>query len=195
MPSSASLFIESLYILILRYLQLVAAAFTVSFVSAAGAQQGQYLIQPGDVLAASVWQEADLKRELLIVRPDGWFTFPLAGEILAQGRTVTKVTEDLKDKISAYIPDPAVTVEVANVSGNQFYVLGKVARPGVFPMSRPTDIVQALAIAGGTTTFASLGNIIVLRRENRVLTAIEFDYADVEKGRNLDQNIELRYPL
>jgi polysaccharide biosynthesis/export protein len=138
-----------------------------------------------------VWKEADLQQDVL-VRPDGKFTFPLAGEVNARGRSVEEIREELVEKITAFIPDPVVTVQMQQTTGNVIFVLGKVTRPGQFVMSRNMDIMQALAVAGGTATFAALGKIKVLRRSGGQLSAIPFEYDEIEKGRELDQNILLQ---
>ena len=72
------------------------------------------------------------------------------------------------------------------------YVLGKVNRPGEFPFSQPVDVMQALALAGGATPFAAVNDIRILRRDGSRLVAVEFHYAEVERGRKLEQNIVLR---
>lgn len=150
-----------------------------------------YQIQPGDVLSVSVWKEEDLTTEV-IVRPDGKITFPLAGEATAAGDTVEHLRKLMADRLTKYIPDPVVTISVRALSGNIVYIIGKVNRPGQFPILRNVDVMQALTMAGGTSTYASLDNIKILRRDNGRLTAIPFEYSDVEKGKNLEQNIILK---
>lgn len=150
-----------------------------------------YRIQPGDVLMIAVWKERDLQAELL-VRPDGGISFPLAGDLAAGGRTVAQLGDVLGEKLKRYIPDPVVTVTVKSIGGNRVYVLGKVNRPGEFPFSQPLDVMQALALAGGATPFAAVNDIQILRRTGNRLVAVEFHYADVERGRKLEQNIVLR---
>jgi polysaccharide biosynthesis/export protein len=157
-------------------------------VSAFGAEG--YLLQPGDVLTVSVWKEADLSSELL-VRPDGGITMPLAGEIAASGHTVEDVRSTIDQRLRKYIPEPAVTVSVKQTLGNQIFVIGKVNHPGPYPIIRPVDVVQALSLAGGTTPFASVDNIKVLRRHGEQQTIIPFRYSDIEHGRKLEQNILL----
>src|SRR6266436_2827680 len=68
-----------------------------------------YYLQPGDILEVSVWKETDLQHEILI-RPDGGFTFPLAGEVDAAGKSVEDVRVFLADRLKRYVPDPVVTV-------------------------------------------------------------------------------------
>lgn len=154
------------------------------------AQQAAYTVHPGDVLQISVWREEDLQREVL-VRPDGGFSFPLAGDIQARGKSVVALQEELASRIERYIPDPVVTVSLGAIQGNKMYVVGKVNRPGEFVMTGDVDVMQALAIAGGTTPFAALKDIQILRRVDGEQRAIPFRYPEVERGENLEQNIVL----
>jgi polysaccharide biosynthesis/export protein len=150
-----------------------------------------YLLQPGDVVQVVVWKDQDLQGDVLI-RPDGGLSFPLAGDVVAAGRTVDAVRADIEQRIRHYLPDGVVTVAVKQVSGNRIFVIGKVNRPGDFPLTRPTDVMQALSLAGGMTVFADANAIRVLHRDRGRLTAIRFRYGDIEKGQNLDQNVLLQ---
>ncbi len=150
----------------------------------------QYLINPGDLLEVSVWKELDLQRTVLI-RPDGAFSFPLSGDIVAQGRSVEDIRQELERRLATYIPDLVVTVTVAEIRGNKIFVIGQVKNPGEFVMNPRVDVMQALSIAGGTTPFAQLNNIRILRRRNGIQTIREFRYSDIIKGQNLSQNILL----
>lgn len=152
----------------------------------------KYYIQPGDILSISVWKEEDLKRDVL-VRPDSKISFPLIGDIGVSKKTVKDLNDEISKKLSKYIPDPDVSVEIRQINGNTIYILGKVNRPGSYTVGRPTDVMQALSLAGGTSTFAELDNIIVLRRdENQIQQSISFKYSEVEEGENLEQNIILK---
>jgi polysaccharide export outer membrane protein len=150
-----------------------------------------YRVNAGDTLEISVWKEEDLQREVL-VRPDGGMSFPLAGEIQAEGKTVAQIRTDLESRLSRYIPDLVLTVTVTDVSGNRVFVVGQVDRPGVFVMNPDLDVMQALSLAGGTTPFASLKDIKILRRQGTERTAIAFDFTEVSRGRSLQQNIVLQ---
>lgn len=149
-----------------------------------------YRIQPGDVLQVSVWQEQDLRGEIL-VRPDGGISFPLVGDLPASGLTIAELIGTFKTKLSRLIPDPEVTIAIKQIGGNRIYVIGKVNRPGEFSFSRPIDVMQALSLAGGATPFAALNDIRILRREAGRLQSLSFRYGDVENGRELSQNILL----
>ncbi len=173
------------------WILLMSAAFIAAPVAAQEPPNAGYAIQPGDILEISVWKEEDLQREVL-VRPDGRFSFPLAGEVDATGKTVGDLREEIAASLQKYIPDLIVTVSVKNILGNKVYVLGQVNRPGEFVVNPRVDVMQALSMAGGTTPFAALNDIVVLRRDgNGSQRAIRFAYKDVERGRSLDQNIVL----
>jgi polysaccharide export outer membrane protein len=150
-----------------------------------------YKINPGDIIAISVWRETDLQREVLI-RPDGKFSFPLAGDIDAKGKSVEQVRELLTKKLSRYIPDLVVSVSVLAINGNKVYVIGQVNRPGDISVNPNIDIMQALSIAGGANPFAQLNDISILRRTENGLISIPFRYSDIEKGKRLEQNIVLK---
>ena len=150
-----------------------------------------YLLQPGDVLNVSVWKETDLTAEVLI-RPDGGLSFALAGDLHAAGHTVGELTAMLEKRIRKFEPDAVVTVSIKVAAGNRVYVIGKVTHPGDFPLNRPTDVMQALSLAGGATPFADTNAIRILRRDGDHQTAITFRYGDVEHGRKLQQNILLQ---
>ena len=123
---------------------------------------------------------------------DGGITFPLAGDLVAAGRSVEDLRGDLAARLNHYIPDAVVTVGVKAVAGNRVYVIGKVNRAGDYMLVRPTDVMQALSLAGGMTPFADSNSIKVLRRDNGKERAFEFRYGDVEQGRRLEQNILLQ---
>lgn len=147
-----------------------------------------YQVQPGDIIEISVWKEPDLSKELL-VPPDGNLSFPLIGHLKAQGYTVQQLQAEIAQKLSTYIPQPSVTVTLLKAAGNLYYVVGKVNRPGQYPMVGPTSVLQALSMAGGMTTYASENAIRIIRKGEP--QAIRFRYSDLEDGESLDQNILL----
>ena len=154
------------------------------------AQEAGYTVKPGDTLMVAVWKEPELQGDVLVT-PDGAFTFPLVGTVDARGKTVTQLQQLVTERLQKYISEPVVTVSVKDIKGNKVYVIGQVNRPGEFIVNPRVDVMQALSMAGGTTPFASLGNIIVIRRSAGEQQALRFDYTDVVKGRNLQQNIDL----
>jgi polysaccharide biosynthesis/export protein len=150
-----------------------------------------YRLQPGDVITVSVWKETELQSEVL-VRPDGGFSFALAGDVDAVGKTVEEIRAILVERLKRYIPNPVVTVAVKLIGGNRIYVVGRVNHAGDFPLSSPLDVMQAIALAGGTTPFAAINDIVILRRQNGGPQALHFHYSDVARGRELAQNVLLQ---
>ena len=157
-----------------------------------GSQGASYRIGPEDVLMISVWKEDELQREVL-VRPDGGISFPLAGDVAVAGKTTQQVELEITRKIRRYIPDAVVTVSVKTISGYTIYVNGKVNNPGKFTLGRYVDVVQALTLAGGLSPFAKEGSILVQRRDPRGrIIVFPFNYKEIRKGKNLQQNIILQ---
>jgi polysaccharide export outer membrane protein len=150
-----------------------------------------YRLQPGDVITVSVWKETELQSEVL-VRPDGGFSFALAGDVDAVGKTVEEIRTILVERLKRYIPNPVVTVAVKVIGGNRIYVVGRVNHAGDFPLSSPLDVMQAIALAGGATPFAAINDIVILRRHNGEQQALHFHYSDVARGRELAQNVLLQ---
>jgi polysaccharide biosynthesis/export protein len=150
-----------------------------------------YHLQPGDVITVSVWKETELQTDVL-VRPDGGFSFALAGDVEAVGKTVEEVRAVLVERLKRYIPSPVVTVALKQLNGNRIYVVGRVNHAGDFPLSSPIDVMQAIALAGGTTPFAAINDIVILRRHNGEQQALHFHYSDVARGRDLSQNVLLQ---
>jgi len=164
--------------------------FLAAFAQSPNPVAPSYRLGPEDVLDISVWKDDALSRPV-VVRPDGFISFPLVGEILAEGQTVDQFTSIFKDRLSRYVPDPTVTVSVTQMNSNKIYVIGKVNRPGEYVVGHHTDVMQALSLAGGLTPFASQSNIKILRRINEKQVIFPFDYGDVLSGDELEQNIIL----
>jgi polysaccharide export outer membrane protein len=167
------------------------AAMALGTLCASAYAADNYRLQAGDVLTVSVWKETDLSSDLL-VRPDGGISMPLAGEIAAAGHTADEVRATIEQRLRKFIPDPTVAVIVKQTMGNQIFVIGKVNRPGEYPVARPVDVMQALSLAGGTTPFAAVDDIRILRRAGTGQVTMRFRYRDIEHGRNLQQNIVLQ---
>jgi polysaccharide export outer membrane protein len=143
-----------------------------------------------DVLEISVWKDEALTKQA-VVRPDGMVSFPLIGQIRAAGRTVEDLQREIQRKISRYVPDAPVTVMVLEIGSPKIYVVGKVNKPGVYIMGHYLRVMQALAMAGGTTTFADRDDIMIIREKKGRQTIMKFNYDRVASGRDLHKNITL----
>jgi polysaccharide export outer membrane protein len=171
---------------LLVVLLLIGAAYP-----AAAQTTPDYTLNAGDTLDIAVWKEEDLTKKDVIVRPDGKFSFPLAGEITAAGRTIAQIEADITARLKRYIPEPVVSVTVKNLDGCRVYVIGQVTKPGSFVMNPRLSVLQALSLAGGLTPFAAANDIIVLRGTGPSQRTVPFHYGDITKGRSLNQNVML----
>lgn len=172
---------------------LVAEERVVEEIVAEAGAVSSYLINSGDILEIFVWNEEELRREV-VVRPDGFISLPLAGQIQAGGKTPDQLEAAVAEALGKYLKDvPHVTASVIQLAGYKIYVLGKVNRPGEYPINRQTDVMQALALGGGLNQFAAENKIVVLRRDaNGVQRAIDFEYGEVKAGDDLETNILLQ---
>jgi polysaccharide export outer membrane protein len=160
-------------------------------VPALAAEEPGYTIQAGDLLSISVWREPTLQGPVT-VRPDGGLSFPLVGELDARGKTVGDLQKMITERLKRFISDPVVSVSIQEVRGSKVYVIGQVNRPGDFVLRHNTNVMQALAMAGGPTAFASLGDIKVIRTQGALQISLNFKYTDVVRGRDLNQNVNLQ---
>jgi len=177
----------------LATLALFAASLGVGVANAAESTTSiaEYRLHAGDKLDVAVWKETELTRPALVISPDGRISFPLVGDVMAGGRTVTEVRGEIENRLKKYIPEPVVTVLVAGVEGNVSYVIGQVNKPGAIVMNPAINVMQALSIAGGATPFAKLDSIIVIRRGAGGQKILNFRYGQVADGKNLEQNVQL----
>ena len=160
--------------------------------SVSSSGEDAYQIGPQDVLEISVWKDEILSRKVT-VRPDGFITFPLIGEVLVEGRTVGALAKEMDERLTQFVSDPRITIAVSEVNSFRIFVIGKVNKPGGFQIGQYTDVMQALSLAGGLTPFAREGSMKVLRRGKQGdQTTFPFDYGEVLKGKNLEQNIVLQ---
>ena len=157
---------------------------------ASAADQGDYSIGPGDVLDISVWKDEALTRSC-VVRPDGFISFPLIGDVLATGRTASQVKSEMEGRLKRYVPGLTLSLEIKQINSMIIYVIGKVNAPGRFVMNTNVDVLQALATAGGLNVFAKRNDIKIFRQGKHETTIFPFEYDMVIDGKRLEQNIRL----
>ncbi len=145
-----------------------------------------YEIGPEDHLLIRVWREPDVSGGV-IVRPDGRITLPLIGEVQAGGKTPEQLKEVITERMSEVLNRPEVMVSVIAVRSKKYYITGQVNRTGAFPLVVPTTVLEALSGAGGFQQWADRKNIVILRGNKR----FKFNYKQVIKGKNMEQNIYL----
>jgi polysaccharide export outer membrane protein len=156
-------------------------------------RKGGYVIGANDLLQIDVWKNQDLSGRHH-VRPDGSITLPIIGDVQAAGLTPGQVREMLGRKLSRFLRDDAtvITVTVTEVNSYRINVVGKVERPGVYTPKDFVTVLDALALAGGTSKFADTDNIIIIRRDHDgTQRKIPFVYSEVVAGRHLEMNLTL----
>lgn len=146
-----------------------------------------FKVGPQDVLKVVVWREQDFTG-LYTVHSDGKITLPLAGDIQAGGLTAEEIQRNVTAALSKLIQKPNVTVTVQQVLSQKYYMDGEIGRPGEYQLTAPTTVLEAISVAGGLREFANGKKIYILRGTER----LHFNYKEVIKGKNLDQNVVLQ---
>ena len=154
-------------------------------------QNKPYVLGCGDTLKVTVWRHEEASADAVIM-PDGKTSLPLVGEVAAAGLTVDELKDELNRKYSEYITEPHITITVKETNSLKIYVLGEVTHPGEFKLTAYTDVLQAISMAGGFTIYANKSNIDIIRKEGDKKIKINFNYNEVLKGKNLNQNIPLK---
>lgn len=150
-----------------------------------------YVIGPDDVLQVMYWREKDVSAEVT-VRPDGMISLPLLNDVQAAGLTPDQLRDKVNQLATKFFEDPNVTVNIKAINSRKVFITGSVTKPGPYPLTSPTTVLQLIAMAGGLTEFADQKNITVMRTENGRPVSYAFNYKDVTKRKNLQQNIELK---
>jgi polysaccharide export outer membrane protein len=150
-----------------------------------------YIIGPDDALTIVFWREKDLSGDV-VVRPDGKISLPLLNDVQASGLTPDQLREALVQSASRFVTDPSVTIMVKQINSRKVYVTGQVNKPGPFALTDNMTVLQMLALAGGLQEWADADHILVMRTEQGQTKSFKFNYKDVRKGKNLQQNILLK---
>jgi len=150
-----------------------------------------YVIAPDDVLAIDVWKEAEITRTVP-VRPDGKISLPLLNDVQAAGLTAMDLASVIAERLKKFIANPQVTVIVTAVNSQRIYILGEVPKAGIVPLLPSMTVLQAISSAGGFSQYANQKGVYVLRTENGQQVKYPFNYKEVVKGINIQQNIVLK---
>jgi polysaccharide export outer membrane protein len=153
-----------------------------------------YEIGPDDVLEVLVWRNEALSKTVT-VRPDGKISLPLIGDVEVAGQTAEQVREAITTRLTGYYKDlPQVSIIVQEVNSYVIYIMGEIQRPAQYVVKRGTTFLQAVALAGGFTPFASTNDIYILRngQGNNGQTALRIRYKDIFTGKHQENNILLK---
>ena len=150
-----------------------------------------YVIGPEDVLSIVFWRDKDMSAEV-VVRPDGKISLPLLNDLTAAGHTPEQLRALLIKGASKYLEDPNATVVVKEIHSRKVFVTGQVGKPGSYPLIGDMNVLQMIAHVGGLLEYADTKNIVVMRTEGGTERRFKFNYKDVVKGKNVEQNIALK---
>ncbi len=151
-----------------------------------------YMVGAGDVLQVRAWKNEALSQRV-VVRPDGYITLPLVGDVLASGREVESIGKEIAEQAARYYTEPqTVAVEVAELHSYRVYVLGEVTRPGEYTPRGQVTVLQAIALAGGFTRFANPNRMMIVRRDGHGERRIPFVYGQVVDEGDLRENLPLQ---
>jgi polysaccharide biosynthesis/export protein len=152
---------------------------------ASAATGSALIIGAEDVLFIRVWQQPELSGSVS-VGPDGTISLQLIDEVKAAGLTPRQLEQELVVRFKKFIREPEVNVQLIRMNSRTFIIQGDgVNRPGIYPLTRPMTVMEALLAGGGFTTFANKKKMYVLRGTTR----FNFNWIEVSKGKNLKQNI------
>ncbi len=150
-----------------------------------------YIIGAGDILKITTWKEPDFSLDTAMVRSDGKITIPLVDDVIAAGVTTMKLKVDIEKRLAQYVDTPFVTVTVVNPVSQRFYILGEVVNTGEYPLVKNLTVMQAFAVAGGFTEWASKKEIILFRKDGEEEKIIKINYKDILKG-DFSNNIPIK---
>lgn len=149
----------------------------------------EYRIGPQDLLEISVFLNQDLKREVR-VNTGGLISLPLIGSVQAGGKTVQELEADLSQKYGkTYLQTPQINVFIKEFTSQRVTLEGSIAKPGIYPITGKTSLLQAIAIGGGTQAIANETSVVVFRVVKGQRMAAVFDLKQIRSGQTEDPEI------
>lgn len=173
---------------------LALAAVTALWTGTACAEE--YYMRPGDELNIVVTQQQDLgnsstNQSPFVVRPDGNVSFPLVGEIHAEGMTVSQFTDVLQQGLARYIVDPDVSVNISKLGRIRVYVFGEVRQPGAVELEKGHTVIDAIGAAQGFTRDTAKKKIFLIHQD-QPKSLIPINLNNMLKTGDMSQNVTLR---
>jgi len=150
-----------------------------------------YVIGPDDLLGIVFWRDKEMSTDAR-VRPDGRIALPLLNEIQAAGLTPEELQKRITEESKKYVEDASITIVVREINSLKVFITGQVSKPGTYPLTSATTVIQLIALAGGLGEYANAKNIMIMRNEAGKQISLKFNYREVASGKNLKQNIELK---
>jgi len=152
---------------------------------------GNYVIGTDDLLGIVYWKDKDMSTDAR-VRPDGRISLPLINEVVAAGLTPEELQKRVTEESAKYMEDASITIVVREINSLKVFITGEVTKPGTYPITSATTVMQLISLAGGLREYANSKNIMIMRKEGDKQTSLKFNYKEVAAGKNLKQNIDLK---
>jgi polysaccharide export outer membrane protein len=141
-----------------------------------------YRVGPQDLIEISVFQVPDLSRAVR-VNSGGQISLPLIGVVQAGGQTVQELEKTLAAKLSEkFLQNPQVTVFVKEFASQRLTMEGAIAKPGIYPITGRTTLLQAIAMGGGLDKLADLHGIVIFRQIGGKKMGAVFDLKNIRSG-------------
>jgi polysaccharide export outer membrane protein len=150
-----------------------------------------YVIGPEDVLSIVVWHEPELSTKVT-VRSDGKIALTLLDEVQAGGLTPIQLKEQITIGLKRFLNDPQVYVIPLEIHSQFVYIVGSVAKPGIYPLGTSMRVTELLVRAGGLVEFAKSEEIVIVRREEGMAARFPFNYKRFLEGKGYQQDVLLR---
>ena len=150
-----------------------------------------YIIGPEDELIVSVWKEPDITRSVP-VRPDGKISLALLNDVQATGLTPMQLGSAITDKLKNFISEPQVTIIVTRINSQRIFIVGEVARAGIYTLAPNMTALEAISTAGGFSPFAKRTKVFILRKENGTVATIPFNYKQAVRSHRPELDIMLK---
>lgn len=142
---------------------------------------------PEDVIAVDVFDQPNYSRANITVPPNGRVNYPVIGQVMVAGRAIEEIEKEITERLSEYIREPKVTVQLVQVHSMKYMVVGDVGAPGIYEMTRRMTVNEALAKAGDVSRYGDTKNISVLRMQpNGQMTPIPVNIHEVRRGKAQD---------
>ena len=159
--------------------------------SASGAYEGatDYRVGAQDLLQISVFGVQELSHQAR-VNSNGMINVPLIGSVMAGGKTVPELEQELAEQYAdGYLQNPQVTIFIEEYTSQRVTMEGAFNKPGIYPLTGKTSLLQAVAMAGGTDEFADLAGVLLFRNIEGQRMAAAYDLQMVRRGELADPQI------
>ena len=133
------------------------------------------MIGPDDVLSIVYWRDKEMSSEVR-VRPDGRIALPLINEVVAAGLTPEALQQKITEESTKFMEDASITVVVKEINSLKVFITGEVNKPGPYPLTSATTVIQLISQAGGLREYANSKNILIMRKEADRQVSLKFNY-------------------